>query len=77
MNNAHAYPITLQKYGYTNYDINNPLCNGKNKYFSPDNTMIQITYNGKDFVFEIYDQGSGISEGKAGLEQSCNPSSTN
>lgn len=61
----------LQENGNLSYDISNPLCKGKAKYFSPENTMIRYTYNGKDFVIDIYDVDMGLQKGKEGLEESC------
>ena len=42
----------LQKNGAVDANLSNPLCEGENKYFSPD-IQITIKYNGKEFKYEI------------------------
>ena len=57
---------TLQGTGAVNYNISNPLCDGDNIYFDPDDTKINMTYDGKEFSYEV------ISESNK-LKESCTP----
>lgn len=43
----------LQRSGALDYNINNPLCDGDNIYFSPTDTMVKIIYDGKEFEYEV------------------------
>lgn len=50
----------LEEAGAVETNVMNPFCDGDNKYFSPDLTIIQIRYDGKEFEFDIYyDVSSG------------------
>ena len=60
----------LQGKGYINYNISNPLCNGKDKYFDPEKTIIRITYNGKEFQYDVYYKEM-YNEGTSSLEDIC------
>lgn len=60
----------LERAGAVETDVMNPFCDGDDKYFSPDLTMIQIQYDGKEFDFDVY---YGVSSGDKyeALKNSC------
>ena len=43
----------LQSTGAAELNLSNPLCEGEDKYFSPENTLIIIKYDGKEFDYEV------------------------
>ncbi len=50
----------LEKAGAVEVNVMNPFCDGDDKYFSPDLTIIEIQYDGKEFDFDVYyDVSSG------------------
>ena len=61
----------LQANGNVEYNVSNPLCNGKDKYFSPVNTVIRIRYDGYDFTYEITYKNEDGTYDKEKLETSC------
>lgn len=50
----------LQTTGAVTTNVLNPLCDGENKYFSPDDTMITISYDGKEFDYEVYSDSNNL-----------------
>lgn len=53
----------LQEAGMLDKNISNPLCDGSDKYFSPEETKIKIKYDGKEFEYEVFNDFD--------LRQSC------
>lgn len=52
----------LQQGGFLEENISNPLCDGDDKYFSPEETIVQIKYDGKEFYYEILDRDGAVRE---------------
>lgn len=56
----------LQTAGAVDTNLLNPLCDGDNKYFSPTETKIRFTYDGKEFSYEVFNDN-----GEDALRRSC------
>lgn len=50
----------LQNSGAVELNISNPLCDGENKYFSPTDTIIKISYDGKEFDYEVASETNNL-----------------
>lgn len=56
----------LQLAGAVDTNLLNPLCDGEDKYFSPTETKIKFSYDGKEFSYEIFNEN-----GEGALRESC------
>lgn len=53
---------TLQETGAVDYNISNPLCDGNDIYFDPNDVKVKMTYDGKEFAYEVVSESNKLRE---------------
>lgn len=53
---------TLQETGAVDYNISNPLCDGNDIYFDPNDIKVKMTYDGKEFAYEVVSESNNLRE---------------